>query len=95
MLNNHLAPWQNRKLASIKRVDVVMLHSQIGESARYAANRTVTLLRRMFNLAKIWGVYSGENPATGIELFPEEKRERFVQPCRDAQIMGGDQGRTE
>jgi integrase len=80
MLNNHLAPWQNRKLGSIKRVDVVMLHSQIGESARYAANRTVTLLRRMFNLAKIWGVYSGENPATGIELFPEEKRDRFVQP---------------
>jgi integrase len=80
MLNNHLAPWQNRKLASIKRVDVVMLHNHIGESARYAANRTVTLLRRMFNLAKMWGVFSGENPAKGIELFPEEKRERFVQP---------------
>jgi integrase len=80
MLNNHLAPWKNRKLASIKRVDVAMLHNHIGESARYAANRTVTLLRRMFNLAKIWGVYSGENPAKGIELFPEEKRDRFVQP---------------
>ena len=25
-------------------------------------------------------MYTGENPATGIELFPEEKRDRFVQP---------------
>ena len=80
MLNNHLARWQHRKLSSIRRVDVVTLHNYIGESARYAANRTVTLLRRMFNLAKMWDVYSGENPAKGIELFPEEKRDRFVQP---------------
>jgi integrase len=80
MLNNHLTRWQHRKLSSIRRVDVVTLHNYIGESARYAANRTVTLLRRMFNLAKMWDVYSGENPAKGIELFPEEKRDRFVQP---------------
>ena len=80
MLKNHLAQWNNRKLSSIKRVDVVTLHNHIGESARYAANRTVALLRRMFNLAKLWEVYVGENPAQGIELFPEEKRDRFVQP---------------
>ena len=81
MLKNHLTQWENRKLSTIKRVDVVTLHNHIGESARYAANRTVALLRRMFNLAKIWGVYTGENPAKGIEFFPEEKRERFVQPA--------------
>lgn len=80
MLDNHLIQWQNRKLTSIKRVDVVMLHNHIGEKARYAANRTVALLRRMFNLAKMWGVYTGENPAQGIEMFPEAKRDRFVQP---------------
>ncbi len=80
MLKNHLSHWHNRKLSTIKRVDVVTLHNHIGETARYAANRTVALVRRMFNLAKLWGVYIGENPAQGIELFSEEKRDRFVQP---------------
>jgi hypothetical protein len=34
----------------------------------------------MFNLAQIWGVYQGENPAIGVEMFPGQKRDRFVQP---------------
>lgn len=80
MIKHHLTSWQNRKITSIKRVEVAMLHNQIGSKTPYAANRLVALLRRMFNLAKMWGVYSGENPAQGIELFPEEKRDRFVQP---------------
>jgi integrase len=40
----------------------------------------VALVRKMFNLARLWGIYNGDNPATGIELFPEEKRDRFIQP---------------
>jgi integrase len=46
----------------------------------YAANRVVALVREMFNLARLWGVYNGDNHATGIELFLEEKRDRFLQP---------------
>jgi integrase len=34
----------------------------------------------MFNLARTWGVFGGDNPAAGIELFKEEKRDRFVKP---------------
>jgi integrase len=80
MLNRYFEAWRNRRLSSLTRKDVALLHSQIGESAKYAANCVVALVRKMFNLAHIWGVYSGENPATGIELFPEERRDRFVQP---------------
>ena len=32
----------------------------------------------MFNLAKDWGLYQGDNPATRIAFFKEESR--FVQP---------------
>jgi integrase len=80
MLNRYFEAWRNRRLSSLTRKDVALLHSEIGESAKYAANRVVALVRKMFNLAHMWGVYQGENPATGIELFPEEKRDRFVQP---------------
>ena len=80
MLDNHLAPWHSRKLSAIARADLVKLHVKIGENAPYAANRVVALVRRMFNLARTWGVFGGDNPAAGIELFKEEKRDRFVKP---------------
>lgn len=80
MLENHLSGWNNRKLSSISRNDVALLHGKIGKVAPYAANRTVELLRKMFNLAESWGLSAGENPAKGIERFPEEKRDRFIKP---------------
>ena len=76
-----LEKWKNRKLSSIQRKDVAGLHLAIGEkSGHYAANRIVSLLRKMFNLGHIWGLFNAENPATGIEFFQEKKRERFVLP---------------
>ena len=58
---------------------MVLLHATVGKRAPYQANRVLALLRKMFNLAKIWGLFSGDNPVTGIEKFKEEKRERFVE----------------
>lgn len=78
MIKNLLTPWQNRKLSAIYRNDVSLLHAKIGKDAPYQANRLVALIRKMFNLANLWGMYQGENPATGIELFKEEKRDRFL-----------------
>lgn len=80
MLNRYFDGWQYRRLSSLTRNDVALLHTKIGASATYAANRIVALIRKMFNLARLWGMYKGENPATGIELFPETKRDRFIQP---------------
>ncbi len=78
---NHLTMWKERRLNTIKRKDVALLHSEIGQTVGHiAANRTLALLRKMFNLAKLWGFYDGENPATLIEQFPEYSRERFLQP---------------
>ena len=55
MIKTHLARWHSRKLPTIKRVDIVQLHAQIGQSTPYVANRLVALVRKMFNLAKVWG----------------------------------------
>ena len=80
MLTTHLAVFRTRKLTDLNRNDVARLHAQVGETAPYRANRLVALLRKMFNLARDWGLYSGENPATRIQMFREESRDRFVQP---------------
>jgi integrase len=80
MAVRYLRDWKNRRLSSLRRADMVALHAQIGQRAPYAANRLLSLLRKMFNLAKLWELYHGENPVVGIERYPEEKRERFVEP---------------
>lgn len=84
----HLKNWEKRKLSSIRKKDVAQLHLSIGEkSGPYAANRIIALLRKMFNLAHAWGLWNKENPAVGIEMFPEKKRERFVHPVELPRLM--------
>jgi integrase len=80
MLSTHLAVFRTRKLTDLNRTDVARLHAKVGETAPYRANRLVALLRKMFNLARDWGLHAGENPATRIQMFREESRDRFVQP---------------
>ncbi len=85
-----LKPWAGRRLSSITRRDVEALHATIGEKrARsdgkrgrklggpYIANRVLGLLRAAYTRADRLG-YQGNNPAVGIEKFPEEQRDRFL-----------------
>ncbi len=80
MLAMHLTEFRARKLSDITRNDIVVLHGAIGKTAPYRANRVVALLRKMFNLAKDWGLFAGENPATRIQFFKEVSRDRFLHP---------------
>ncbi len=73
--------WNSRRLSDITRADVARLHAKIGEDhGHYAANRTLALLRTMFNLARVWELFKGENPAQGIKPFREQRRERYLNP---------------
>ena len=75
------AAWNSRRLSDIARTDVARLHAKIGEAhGHYSANRTLALLCTMFNLARTWGFFKGENPAHDIKPFKEYKRERFLTP---------------
>lgn len=71
--------WSDRKLSTITHHDCEELHSAMGKKqGPYVANRRIQLLRAMFNKAQAWKLYPGDNPATGISLFPEKPRERFL-----------------
>ena len=80
LFNLHLSAWKFRKISSIRKMDVVALHSHIGRTrGKYAANRVVELLCSMFNKAREEWEWSGTNPAAGVKAYPEKKRDRFLQ----------------
>jgi len=75
------AGWRHRRLSDLTREDLAQLHARLGrDGGPYAANRALALLRTMFNLAHTWGLLPDDNPAAGIRMFREEKRDRFLSP---------------
>jgi integrase len=57
------------------------LHASVGAtSGKTSANRLLQVVRAVFNYALRCEVWSGQNPAIGIDPFPEQSRERFLGP---------------
>jgi integrase len=86
--DKYLSGWKNRPLRSITRKQVRDLHNELGKkSGHVLANRTVTLLRTLFNWAIKSVEWKGENPATRIERFPETSRDRFLLADEAARLF--------
>jgi len=78
--NRYLKVMDNKKISTISRSDIEKLHNSIKNKAGlYAANRSLSLLKIMFNKAAHWG-FNGSNPAINIKKFPEVARDRALQP---------------
>ncbi len=69
------------KMLTLTRTDMERMHNEIWRRTNsvYSANRGLKLMRQMFNKAIDWG-FRCTNPAAHIKLFPEIKRDRFLQP---------------
>jgi len=78
--NACLKSLERKRLSAITREHVVTLHLKLGEARGHVmANRAIQLLRRLFNYAIVdLKQRTLDNPARGIRLFSEEKRERFL-----------------
>jgi integrase len=67
----------SQRLGTLSRADVKAWHAAL-RSSPYAANRAPAVLRKMFSLAvKDWELLS-VNPALGVKMFREVKRERYA-----------------
>ncbi|MGA7949736.1 MAG: tyrosine-type recombinase/integrase [Thiobacillaceae bacterium] len=75
----HLSKWQSRKLSGVTEEDVVALHKRVGRDHPHTANRCLALVSSLYNYAKGRKLFTGTNPAAGIQKFPEDSRERFLQ----------------
>ncbi|WP_374765325.1 tyrosine-type recombinase/integrase [Yunchengibacter salinarum] len=67
-----------RSIEALQPKDVDRFHQSL-KGTPYTANRSVAVLRSMFNRAENWGlVPRGHNPAANIRAFRERRRQRFL-----------------
>ena len=91
----HCKPLADRRLGTIKKADVQRLHTTIGNDCGiYAANRTLALLKSMFNKSDEIG-YRGDNPCKGVKKFAEVARDRFLQQGEAEAFFAALQGEEE
>lgn len=65
-------------VAEVQRRDVAQFHHSMRTSP-YQANRALSVLSKMFNLADVWGLRQDrENPCRFVRKYKEKRRERFL-----------------
>jgi len=79
LLDLHVLPAVGgRRLLDIRRADVARLHGAMSATPR-AANHALALVSAVWNwAARRDEVAAADNPAKGIERYPEQGRERFL-----------------
>lgn len=78
-IDKYLVPsFGSRDISTINVAEVQKLHSSISNKYPVAANRTIEVLSKMFNLALQWGYFHGKNPCQHIVHNREESRERYL-----------------
>jgi integrase len=79
ILNAYVFPAiGSRRVVDVRRADVARLHGKMADKP-YQANRALALVSAVWNwAAKRDEVSLLDNPARGIERYPEQGRERFL-----------------
>jgi len=80
ILNARILPaFATRRIGDLSRAEIKRWHSRMAASP-YRANRCLAVLRKMLSLAHREWELRDDNPASGIQPFPEKRRERFFGP---------------
>lgn len=81
-LRRHLIPEYGTRLAPLlTTAEMTALHVRIGAKHPYAANDLLDIVRKMYNWARSPAKLIAkdlDNPAVGIQRFPQRKRRRFL-----------------
>ena len=83
----HVLPeFGRRTVQAVSRQEVQRLHKSLADTP-YAANRILAMLGAFFGFAAKQGLIKAhENPAHGIEHYPEKPRERFLTSAEFARL---------
>jgi integrase len=66
------------RISDVLRADVASFHHDLRDRP-YQANRALSVLCKMLNLAEEWGLRpDGSNPCRHVKKYREEKRERYL-----------------
>jgi integrase len=78
MANNFILPvFEKMQVSQVTCREIQQVHLKL-KDLPYRANRILSLLSKMFNLAISWG-WRTDNPAAHIQKYQEEKRDRWLQ----------------
>ena len=79
LLHAHVEPAiGSKRIVDVRRADVERIHARLSEKP-YQANRVLALISAIWNwAARRSEVELADNPAKGIERYPEKGRERFL-----------------
>jgi integrase len=84
-INKHILPvLGSKKVHEVTRADVAILMKRM-ERSPVAANRVLACLRKMFNMAEVWGHRpDGSNPCRHVPKYPEKGKTRLIT---DAELV--------
>jgi integrase len=79
-IRTHILPAFGRmKVPDLTRADVAKLMARL-EDRPSAANHTLSCLRKMFNMAEVWGYRpDGSNPCRHVQKYPERGTTRLIR----------------
>jgi integrase len=89
LIKNHIIPALGKyKVAEVSRVDIANAHSDRAATP-CSANHMLSLLKKMFNCAELWGYRSdGTNPCRLIKKYPDGKSTRLIKNPELARLYG-------
>lgn len=89
MLKELLALWGDKKLTAITVGDIQEYYNQkSNKTSVLTANRTMTLIKSLFNRAKEWDMFYGDNPACRVKRGREEHhRLRFLSEAEIVRLI--------
>lgn len=83
-----LPAFGSKKARDITRVDVADLTTRM-KRIPVQANRTLSCLRKMFNMAEVWGYREdGTNPCRHIPKYPENGKTRLITDDEMIRLFG-------
>lgn len=79
VIDRNIVPMLGRmKVQDVKRPDVAAMMKKMAHKPA-DANRTFSVMRRMFNLAEVWGYRpDGTNPCRHVPMFPNGKATHLI-----------------
>ena len=81
IINRHIRPRLGPlRVDIVSRKDIMDIHQSMFEIPTHA-NRTRSILSKMFNLAELWELRpDGSNPTRLVQRYKEKARQRFLSP---------------
>ena len=77
----------SKKVPEITRMDVIALMKR-KEKSPIQANRVLGCIRKMFNLAELWGYRpDGSNPCRHVPKYPEKGKTRLITDAQMGQLF--------